>query len=80
MKLDASCTHDIARLAFSQEPAYLKKKREQINGKNKSAEIRMDFHPIVLIYRFDSRLCKEYQWEEHDEETLKMENSFHQIY
>lgn len=60
IKLNASCTHDIAHLAFSQEPAHLKKKREQINGKNKTAEIRMDFPPqfsfidLILDYEKNS--------------------------
>lgn len=49
IKLNASCTHDIAHLAFSQEPAHLKKKREQINGKNKTAEIRMKLPPQFLF-------------------------------
>lgn len=40
VKHDGSCAHDIACLAFSQEPVH--QKQEEANGKNKTVEIRMD--------------------------------------
>lgn len=85
VKHDDSCAGDIAHLAFSQEPVH--QKQEEANGKNKTVEIRMDSPPppppppAILIYRFASRLWKEYQWEERNEKGLKMEStSFYQIY